>query len=115
MNILRGDVVLANLEPVRGSEQGKTRPCLIVQNDTANKYSNTTIIVPITSKIPDREYPTTVFLEENSAGLKDAGTILCNQIRTISIESRIIRKIGRLQPEKMRKVDDAIKASLALT
>jgi mRNA interferase MazF len=115
MQVKRGDVVLASLEPVKGSEQGKTRPCLIVQNDTANKFSNTTIIVPITSTIPDKEYPTTVHIEPNTAGLTQAGTILCNQIRTISIEHRIIKKLGHLQTEMMRKVDLALKASLQLS
>lgn len=114
MQIARGEIVLASLEPVKGSEQGKTRPCLIVQNDIANKFSNTTIIVPITSHIPDKEYPTTVFIEANTYGLKEKSTILCNQIRTISIKERIIKKIGRLNPEMMRKVDLALNASLGL-
>ena len=50
MEIKRGDIVLAGLEPVKGSEQGGVRPVLVIQNDGGNKFSPTTIIAPITSK-----------------------------------------------------------------
>ncbi|MBI5148987.1 type II toxin-antitoxin system PemK/MazF family toxin, partial [Candidatus Pacearchaeota archaeon] len=49
MNILRGDIVLVNLEPIIGAEQGKIRPAVVVQNNIGNEYSPTTIIAPITS------------------------------------------------------------------
>ncbi len=114
MNIKRGDVVLANLGPVVGSEQGKIRPCLVVQNDIGNKYSSTTIIAPVTSKIPDKHYPTAVVIDPREAGLEVKSTILCNQIRTISAKDRILKTLGSLKPETMRKVDAALKASLAL-
>lgn len=62
--IIRGEIVLANLEPVKGSEQGGTRPVLIIQNDTGNKYSTTTIIAPITSNIMKQKYPTNVIIKK---------------------------------------------------
>lgn len=49
MTIRRGDIVLVDLEPVKGSEQGKKRPCLVIQNDLGNSLSPTTIIAPLTS------------------------------------------------------------------
>lgn len=114
MNIKRGDIVLANLEPSFGSEQGKIRPCIIVQNDIANKYSPTTIIIPTTASISDKEYPTEAIIKPEESGLKEVSVALCNQIRTISIEDRILKKIGILKPETMKKVDDALKTSLGL-
>jgi hypothetical protein len=48
--ILRGDIWIVDLEPVRGSEQGGTRPCLVIQNDRGNKYSPTVIVAAITSR-----------------------------------------------------------------
>ena len=48
--IKRGDIYYANLNPVIGSEQGGTRPVLIISNDMGNKYSPTVITVPISSK-----------------------------------------------------------------
>ena len=114
MIIKRGDIVLANLEPVLGSEEGKIRPCLIVQNDTANKFSPNTIIVPFTSSIPDKEYPTVVIVQPSDSSLPKESAILCSQIRTISVEDRVIKKLGALNPSTMRKVNEALKTSLAL-
>ena len=50
VKIKRGDIILVNLNPGKGSEQTGVRPCLIIQNDTGNEYSPTTIITAITSK-----------------------------------------------------------------
>lgn len=111
MEILRGEIVLANLEPVKGSEQGGTRPVLILQNDILNKYAPTTIIAPITSKIYTKEYPTNIQFLSSGSGLKKESTILLNQIKTID-KRRIIRKIGRLDSNIMKRVDLAIKISL---
>ena len=49
--IVRGDILYANLNPVIGSEQGDSRPVLVIQNDVGNKFSPTIVIVPITGKI----------------------------------------------------------------
>ena len=111
--IIRGDVVVANLEPVTGSEQGGIRPVLILQNDVLNKRSPTTIIAPITSKIYTKEYPTNVFLLKEDFGLDKNSTVLLNQIKTID-KSRITKKISSLDREIMKKVDLAIKISLDL-
>jgi len=114
MNAVRGEIVLTNLEPTIGSEIGKIRPCLIVQNNLGNQFSPTTILVPITSKIPEKDYPTVVVVEPIESGLKERSAILCNQIRTISKEHRIIKKMGFLKPNTMAQVNVALKASLAL-
>jgi mRNA interferase MazF len=114
MILRRGDILLVNLEPSFGSEQGKIRPCVVIQNDIANQFSPTTIIVPLTSTISDKEYPTVVTLSPQESGLKEKGAALCNQIRTISVQDRVLKKIGSLKPETMKRVDEAIKTSLAL-
>ena len=62
MDIKRGDIVLVDLEPVKGSETGKIRPCVIIQNDIGNKFSSTTIVTIVTSqKEISKEYPTDVW------------------------------------------------------
>jgi mRNA interferase MazF len=114
MNLKRGDIVLANLEPAYGSEQGKIRPCIVIQNDIANKYGPTIIIVPTTTSVSGKEYPTEAIISPEESGLKETSAVLCNQIRTISIEDRILKKIGTLKPEAMQKVNEALKTSLAL-
>lgn len=113
MNIKRGDIVLVNLDPVTGSEQGKIRPALIIQNDYGNEYSPTTIVAPITSKVFSKEFPTNVQISTKESGLKEDSTILLNQIRTID-KSRIIKRLGKVNASLFNKVDLAIKVSLAL-
>ena len=51
IRIQRGDVYLADLSPVIGSEQGGVRPVLIIQNDVGNRYSPTTIVAAITAQL----------------------------------------------------------------
>ena len=111
--IIRGEIVVANLEPTEGSEQGGVRPVLVIQNDTLNKYAPTTIIAPITSKIYTKEYPTNVIIKKEDSKLKTDSTILLNQIKTID-KKRIIRKIGVVDNFTMHKVDRALKVSLSL-
>ena len=113
MDIKRGDIVLVGLDPVVGSEEGKIRPALVIQNDLGNKYSPTIIVAPITSKIFNKEFPTNVLIEENASGLEKESTILLNQIRTID-KSRIIKKISKANEVIIKKVDLAIKVSLGL-
>ncbi len=113
MEIKRGDIFLVNLEPVIGSEQGKTRPCLIIQNDEGNKVSPTTIIAPTTTKFFVKEFPTNVEVTAEQSGLDFDSTILLNQIRIVD-KSRIIKKLCHLDSAIMQKVDLAIKVSLGL-
>lgn len=111
IKIRRGDVILVNLDPVIGSEQGKTRPALVIQNDIGNEYSPTAIVAPITSKIFSKQYPTNIELQEKP--LKEKSTILFNQIRTID-KSRIIKNYGRISSRKIKEVNEAIMSSLGL-
>ena len=111
--IKRVDIVLVSLDPVVGSEQGKTRPALVIQNDIGNEYSPTTIVAPITSKLFSQQFPTNVEIDKTNSPLKENSTILLNQIRTID-KSRIIKNYGKLTSQKMREVDEAITNSLGL-
>mgnify|MGYP001589156484 FL=1 len=105
--IKRGDLVLVDLEPIRGSEQGGIRPCLIIQNDKGNKYSPLTIIAPLTSKIFSKEFPTNILVSKEDSKLNKDSTILLNQIKTID-KLRVVRRISNLSHSSMRKVDLAI-------
>lgn len=110
--IKRGEIFLANLEPVRGSEQGGFRPVLIIQNDIGNEYSTTTIVAPLTSAQMKNEYPFNVSIK-SSEFLKKDSTILLNQIRTID-KRRLTKKLGFLDNFTMNKVNKALKISLDL-
>lgn len=113
LRIKRGDIVIAGLEPVIGSEQGGIRPCLVIQNDEGNKYSPLTIIAPITSRNFSKDYPTNIFLKKLESGLDKDSTVMLNQIRTID-KKRIVKRISWLEGLLMKKVDTALKVSLSL-
>jgi len=111
--LFRGDIFLINFEPSFGSEQGRIRPALIIQNDILNKFSPLTIVAPITSKIYSKEYPTNVFISKQDSKLDKDSTVLLNQIRTID-KSRVIKIISSLDTHLMNKVNLALKISLGL-
>jgi mRNA interferase MazF len=113
MNIRRGDVVLVDLAPSKGSEQDKTRPAVIIQNDVGNEHSPTTIIALLTSSY-EEPYPTDVELLTKDTCVEEDSVVQLNQIRTVSLNHRIQDKVGSLSDQTMRGVDKAIRVSLGL-
>jgi mRNA interferase MazF len=93
MNIKRGEIYLATLDPVVGREISKTRPVVVVSNDQNNKFSGTVTILPITSKNTQPVYPFEVFLSKGSANLPKDSKIKADQIRTLD-KNRVIKHIG---------------------
>lgn len=111
---VRGEVYLVRFDPTEGSEVGKTRPALIVQNDTANRTSPITIVAAITSKFnPARLYPTEVLIPAGEAGLTVDSVVLLNQIRSVD-KVRLVSLVGSVKPQTMEQVERAIKISLGL-
>src|SRR4030043_324116 len=112
MLVRRGEIWWADFGTPRGSEQGGQRPALIIQNDTGNTSSSTTIIAAITSKAK-APYPFHVEVSAHESGLPQDSTILLEQILTIS-KSRLIRRAGVLSFARMKDVDRAMQFSLSL-
>ena len=113
MLIRRGDIFYADLSPVVGSEQGGTRPVLIIQNDIGNQYSPTTIVAAITSHIEKSRLPTRIEMPAAPGGLEKNSVILLEQIRTID-KSRLMEKVTSLEAEMMARVNQAVEISLGL-
>lgn len=108
----RGDIWTVDLEPVVGSEQGKARPALIIQNDIGNLYSPVLIVATLTSG-ENAHYDVEVEVKAPEGGLHHDSLVLLNQIRTVD-KRRMGRYWGRLSTATMERVDDAIKISLGL-
>ena len=108
--IKRGDVYYAALNPVIGSEQGGTRPVLIVQNDTGNKFSPTVIVAAITGR-QKKNLPTHVPV--NIPELPKDSIVLLEQIRTID-KQRITEYVACLSNSKMKEIEQAIDISLGI-
>ncbi len=114
MVVKRGDIFYADLSPVIGSEQGGTRPVLVVQNDVGNKFSPTVIVAAITSQINKAKMPTHIEISANDFGLAKDSVILLEQIRTID-KRRLKEKIGKLSDEHLAHVDEALGISFGIS
>ena len=114
MDIKRGEVFYADLSPVVGSEQGGTRPVVIVQNDVGNRFSPTVIAAAITSRQDKNVMPTHISIKGDSCGLAKDSVVLLEQIRTID-KKRLKEKTGKLSQTDLEKVDRALNISFGLT
>lgn len=116
MQVHRGDIVLVELNPTKGSEQqGQSRPCVVVQNDTGNQYSPTTIVAPFTTAYnPGNTYPFEVEIKAANSALRDNSVANMSQLRVVDIQLRIQSVIGSVPSQKIPEIDRALKASLGL-
>ena len=111
--IYRGEIYYADLEPSFGSEQGGIRPVLIVQNDMGNKYSPTTIIVAITTRIYSKHNLPTHHSLSPSVGLKKDSIVLLEQIRTID-KARLRSFVGAISNDDMKQIESKLIISLGI-
>ena len=112
--VKRGDIFYADLSPVVGSEQGGTRPVLIVQNDTGNRHSPTVIAAAITSQTGKARLPTHIDLPvDQNCGLSRDSVVLLEQVRTLD-KKRLRERMGHVDEQVMEQVDTAIAVSFGL-
>ncbi len=103
--ILRGEIRWADLNPVRGHEQGGTRPVVIISQDVFNERSGTVIAMALTSQSQRAGFPLTLDLESTS--LPKRSWVKISQVRTLSIE-RIGDILDTLPPEKMSQLIEGL-------
>jgi mRNA interferase MazF len=110
----RGEIYLTALDPTVGHEINKTRPALVIQNDTSNRFSAVTMVAPITSTVRLPLSPVHVLLPAGpSTGLTVASVAVFNQIRAVD-HARLIKKLGEVDGVILLQVDEAIKAAFGL-
>lgn len=102
---------MTELPNIGGSIQSGYRPVLIVQNNIGNKYSPTTIVVPITTKKEQKQYLPTHVRANKQPGLRHNSTILCEQIMTVNQDS-LDMQIGKLNRKKLFEVNVALAVSV---
>ena len=103
----RGEVVLVALDPTRGSEIRKTRPCVVVSPDEINAYLRTVIVAPLTTGGP--KYPFRVPCRFASR----SGEVVVDQLRTVDRE-RVVRHLGRLSPATLAQVLSTLQEMFAV-
>lgn len=104
--IRRGDVFLVNLDPIIGSEVGKTRSAVVVQNDLANRSSPTVTVIPVSSST-ERIFPFQVRIPSGEGGLSRESKALCEQVRTVARE-RLVQCLGQLSTERLKEIRAAL-------
>lgn len=108
--IKKGDIYLADMNPNVGSEQGGVRPVLIIQNNKGNRYSPTTIVACLTSRIHTKALLPTHYLLPDDIGLKYPSMVMLEQIFTID-KSRLIKRIACINKLDMHRIEMQIKRS----
>lgn len=109
----RGSIVMVELPSVTGSIQNGLRPCVVISNNKANKYSPIVIVVPLTSKCK-KQMPTHYTVNPSlSNGLKSTSIVLAEQILTVSKDC-MKRVIGILDSSEMKNINHIIKTSIDL-
>ena len=111
-NIVRGEIYMADLDPCIGSEQGGMRPVVIIQNNTGNRFSTTTIVAPITTKLGKAYLPTHLVINKRT-GINKKSMILLEQIRIID-KSRLLEKLSILEDQEIDLMDRSLRISIGL-
>jgi mRNA interferase MazF len=115
--VRRGEIRLADLEPVRGSEANKRRPVVIVSNDGANARAATlgrgvVTVVPVTSNVV-HILPFQTLLVASATGLQRSSKAQAEQVRSIDVQ-RLGPRIGQLPPAVIAELDAALRLHLGL-
>lgn len=108
--ILRGDIVWAELDPVRGREQAGRRPVVVISADVFNAHSGTVIALAITSQPQRAGFPLT--LELTGTTLPKRSWVKISQVRTLSVE-RIGKKLGRVATEELDQLIEGLNEIVA--
>lgn len=110
-SLCRGDIVEVDLEPAEGSEMNKTRPCVVITNNTANRFSPVVTVVAITSQRPSKPYPFMVDVPQ-TAGMPKRSWINCAHVRSVDKSRITTRYYTSLDKATMDRVDQALKDQL---
>jgi len=108
----RGEVWLADLNPTRGHEQAGRRPVLVVSEDLFNRGpAGLVIVLPMTSTV--RGVPSHVPVAPPEGGVKNRSAILCEGVRSVSVE-RLVTRWGAIDRQTMAVVEDRLRILLRL-
>ena len=109
-NVQRGQVYWVMLDPVRGSEISKTRPCVVISANEINRRRNTIVIVPLTSTPEAVHFPLLINVPSAGIGSKARS----EQIRNVD-KSRLARLIGQISDADLGAISDGVAKVLGIT
>lgn len=108
-----GDVYIADLDPTRGSEQGRRRPVVVFQTPDLERFTTTRLCVPVTSNLERRGVPGTCFLPAGDGGLSTDSIALAFQTRALDVR-RLVKRLGTLRDDSVEAVGQAILSALGI-
>ncbi|MBD2122418.1 type II toxin-antitoxin system PemK/MazF family toxin [Trichocoleus sp. FACHB-262] len=111
MNVKRGEVWLADLNPTQGSEQSGMRPVIVFQNDLISRFSTTAIAIPLTTNFRHASLPTCLLISQGEGGLAQDSVVLCHQIRVLD-KTRLQRKLSDLTPQSFNLLEEVVLLTL---
>jgi mRNA interferase MazF len=107
MTVRRGEIWLANLNPIRGSEQAGTRPVLIFQNDSINRFTTTFLSIPLTTNLRRALLPSCWTIPQGEGGLAKDSVALCHQLRVLD-GARLLKKLGIVKKETLTAIESVV-------
>lgn len=105
--VSQGDIIKVNFNPQVGHEQAGYRPALVISNNFYNKKTKLAIVSPITNT--NRNYPLHIPLDERTT---TTGVIMCDQIRTLDLNSRHYIFVEKVPADILKKVIDVVYAEI---
>ena len=108
-----GDIYLADLEPVKGSEQGMKRPVVVFQNPDVSAFTTTVICIPLTSNKARLGFPGTCILKKGIGGLPEDSIALCFQMRAID-KTRLGKRYGNIGGSTLSDLADGILSAVGI-
>ncbi len=109
--VRRGDVILANLDPTIGVEIKKTRPVIVLSNDSINQLSQLAVVVPLTKNVAHPS-PSHALIPKGVARLSFASKAVTEQIKAVD-KRRLVKRLGSLPADLLAQVERALKNTLA--
>jgi len=107
MIVKRGDIWLADLNPIRGSEQAGIRPVFILQNDAISHFTTTALAIPFTTNLRRAALPSCVRVTSGEGGLSSDSVALCHQLRVLD-KTRLVRRLGSASQATITSVEHCV-------
>ena len=113
MTVLRGEIWLAELSPVRGSEQAGTRPVLVLQTNAINRFTTTVLAVPFTTNLRRASLPSCIQVAAGEGGLSSESVALCHQLRVLD-KTRLTKKLGDVSATTIEEIENCVLFTLGI-
>lgn len=113
MIVNRGEIWLAELNPVRGSEQAGTRPVLIMQTNAVNRFTTTVLAIPFTTNLRRAALPSCIQLAAGEGGLSSDSVALCHQLRVLD-KTRLTKMLGAVSDAVLVEIETCLLFTLGI-